>query len=206
MDKTYLLCALCGYLSGSILYSFLICKIFARVDIVEESHDGNPGTTNAMKHAGISFGIICLICDMAKGFIPVFITSRIFSQNEFLFALVMAAPVIGHAFPLFHKLKGGKAIATSFGVFLGLLPNYYLITLLVIIYLIFYLVFVVKPNERCSVFTFTLFTASSFVLYFMNMLPLSLLIGAILISSIVIFKNYNYDERVLKRKKLNNSN
>lgn len=88
-----------GFFSGSILYSLILPKWIKGVDIVAVSDDHNPGTANAMKYAGKLVGSLCLICDLGKGFFPVWIAAQFLPVGAFSFALVMAAPVMGHAFP-----------------------------------------------------------------------------------------------------------
>ena len=87
-----------GFFSGSILYSLILPKWIKGVDIVAVSDDHNPGTANAMKYAGKLVGSLCLICDLGKGFFPVWIAAQFLPGGAFSFALVMAAPVMGHAF------------------------------------------------------------------------------------------------------------
>ena len=64
------------FLSGSVLYSQYLPWHMKRINIIEISEDHNPGTSNVMKYAGVPLGILCLICDVAKGFIPVFAAMR----------------------------------------------------------------------------------------------------------------------------------
>lgn len=60
-----------GYLSGSILYSYLLPKALKGIDITAESPDGNPGTANAFTCAGIPIGILVLCMELLKGYLPV---------------------------------------------------------------------------------------------------------------------------------------
>lgn len=109
-----------GYLSGSILYARVFEKLFHKENMIEGSKDRNPGTANAFMRGGFWCGVLTLCCDMGKGFIPVFF----YHQGEMTqlgLALVLAAPAIGHIFPLFHKGRGGKGIATTFGSLLYIL-------------------------------------------------------------------------------------
>lgn len=64
-----------GYLSGSILFARVCAKLMNKPAIFQESRDGNPGTVNAFKYGGFICGIITLIGDFAKGFLPVFVLS-----------------------------------------------------------------------------------------------------------------------------------
>mgnify|MGYP000417657130 CR=1 FL=1 len=116
--------ALIGYLSGSVLYAEVFCRIFGRKNAIEQSRDANPGTANAFLYGGFWCGICTLIFDMAKGFVPVYayvhMTQMNLAESNGL-ALVLAAPVAGHIFPVWHHFKGGKGIAATSGVALSLL-------------------------------------------------------------------------------------
>ena len=68
----YLFYALLGFLSGSILYSALLPRWLRGIDIVAGSDDHNPGAANAFLLAGPQVGVLCVLCDLAKGFLPVF--------------------------------------------------------------------------------------------------------------------------------------
>lgn len=146
----YLFYAVFGFMLGSVLFSYHLPLWLCHVDIIAQSKDHNPGTHNAMHLAGVPVGILCLLCDIGKGFLPVFLACRKLPTDSWLFALVLLAPVLGHAWaPLYRT--GGKAIATSFGVLLGLLPYSYAVFVLVALYLGNVLVLKIRPNERCSV-------------------------------------------------------
>ena len=126
---------LVGYLSGSILYAYLLPKYICHIDIMKDSHDHNPGTFNAFALAGTQVGILVIALELLKGFLPVWLASHILDTRRWMFAFVLCAPVAGHAFPLFYPKRGGKAIAVSFGVLLGLLPRYRPVLLLIFFYL-----------------------------------------------------------------------
>ena len=108
-----------GYLSGSILFAPVAARLFGKDEMIENSEDKNPGAFNAFHYGGFLCGLVALIGDILKGFIPVFL----YFQDNFGMiwlpaALVLAAPVLGHAFPVFAHFQGGKGIAVSFGCLL----------------------------------------------------------------------------------------
>ena len=116
---------LLGYLSGSVLYARIFVGIFKGVDVFGESRDQNPGTFNAFKYVGFRCGVLTLIFDILKGFVPVILYIAYSGYRNLPvsgLAFVMAAPVIGHTFPLFYRFRGGKGIAVTFGCLLGVLP------------------------------------------------------------------------------------
>ncbi len=147
---------LIGYLSGSVLYAYLLPRYLKHVDVTEKSGDGNPGAANAFLYAGIPVGVLVLVMELLKGFVPVHLAMGRLSAAEPLFGLVMAAPVLGHAFPLGRRRQGGKAIAVSFGVLLGIWPVTAPFWLLVGSYLTFSLIVVVTPHFFRSIVTFVL--------------------------------------------------
>ena len=122
---THLLFILAGYLSGSVLFADLVGKLLRKEPFLQESEDGNPGASNAFRYGGFFCGALTLLGDILKGFLPVFLYLR-WGGDMKLYpvwgALVLAAPVIGHVFPVFFGFHGGKGIAVTFGCLLGLLP------------------------------------------------------------------------------------
>lgn len=119
-----LLYSLIGYLCGSILFANVFSRIFHRSDMLERSKDHNPGTANAYQYGGFWCGTCTLCGDFLKGFLPIhLLVLRIpISEMDLAYVLALAAPVIGHAFPIFNRLRGGKGIAVTFGCLLGLFP------------------------------------------------------------------------------------
>ncbi len=185
----YLGCALLAFCLGGVLFSYHLPKILKRVDVCALSPDRNPGTVNAFKYAGVPVGILCLLCDLLKGFLPVFFAARFLDPLRLWFALIIAAPALGHATaPLYHD-KSGKAIAVTFGALLGLLPHSFLVFLLAALYLFFSLIWVINPHERRTVAVFSLFAALSLLTAFATC-RWSFALGSALLSAVVIAKNY----------------
>ena len=89
---SYLFFMFAGYLSGSILYSYLIPRWFCHLDITKLSDDGNPGAANAVKCAGWRVGLVCVVLDILKGFFPVFIAMHHLDFTSWWFT-----PEIGRA-------------------------------------------------------------------------------------------------------------
>ena len=101
---------LIGYLSGSVLYAYLLPRYLKHVDVTEKSGDGNPGAANAFLYAGIPVGVLVLVMELLKGFVPVHLAMGRLPAAEPLVGLVMAAPVLGHAFPLGKGHQPRRAI------------------------------------------------------------------------------------------------
>ena len=185
MDHRYIFYMVVGYLAGSMLFALEYPKIFKGVDVRRLSEDGNPGTYNAFVYGGIGCGILTLLSELAKGFMPVFLCGRQLGMDSLWFAGVMAAPVAGHAFSIFHRGKGGKAIAVSFGVLAGLFPVYRPFISLVIFYLLFSLVLPVRSHRKRSLITFACVGLSCFF----TAEPPAVLAGVLLLSGIVVYKH-----------------
>ena len=178
-----------GFMSGSVLYAYLLPKLIKKQDVRMANSDHNPGTFNAYLSCGAVIGTLCLVMEVAKGFLPVFVCSRIMGTDRLAFAVLMLSPVAGHAFSPFLHFKGGKGIAVSFGALFGLIPNSFSVFLLAAIYIIFALVFRIRPNRKLSLFTYITFAIlCSALLVYNGKIPIA--IGCLLISSVVIFKHF----------------
>ncbi len=146
---------LAGYLMGGFLFAPFWGNVLMKKDILAGSRDGNPGTANAFMQGGFWCGTLTLLCDIAKGFLPVFLCLR---NAEHVWgiglALVLAAPVVGHAFPLYHRFHGGKGIATTFGCLLGLAPHLLPALMLAFFFLLFSLVIRISPHFYRTIITY----------------------------------------------------
>ncbi len=108
------------YLIGSIPFGVLIATNFCRVD---PRHAGskNIGATNVGRLCGFRYGIVVLVLDLLKGFIPLWVAMQ-FSTSAIFISLTALALLIGHMYSVFLYGKGGKGVATTVGIFLALSP------------------------------------------------------------------------------------
>lgn len=127
MTITAIFGLLIAYLAGSFPAAVLIGKVFYGVD-VREHGSGNAGATNTFRVLGKKAGIPVLLLDLTKGWLAVmmagFVTAAPHHSQDYVniqLALGIAA-VIGHIFPVFAGFRGGKGIATLFGVTLAVHP------------------------------------------------------------------------------------
>lgn len=181
----YFLFIIFGYLSGSILFARLIPKFFCHIDVCEISEDHNPGTFNVFRHVGVGLGILVILLELAKGFVPVFLAGRCLDMERAVFGLVLAAPVLGHGWPLWDLKGGGKSIAVSFGVLLGLFPHCGPVIMLAVFYLLFSLVIVIGPHFFRSVITYLFLCGYSVMRVEIH----GILVGVVLISLIVVARH-----------------
>lgn len=108
-----------GFFSGSIPFSFWLGKLFLRKDI-RQYGDGNPGAFNAWRAGKYKIGIPSLLLDYLKAFIPIGLAVYVFNVYGWKLIPIAISPVLGHAFSPFLKFRGGKAVASTFGIWTGL--------------------------------------------------------------------------------------
>lgn len=186
--RDYLFWSVLGYLSGSVMYAYWISRIFGKKDIILLSKDHNPGVANTFMLSGVPLGILALVCELLKGALPVYAAARYLDVARPAFAAVICAPVIGHAFPVpFPKeIRGGKAIAVSFGCLIGLYPELRPLEYLVLFYLFFSLVLKVSPHLYRSIVTFFCLA----LMVWLNVPEISVRIGCTVIASVTVFKHW----------------
>lgn len=109
-----------SYLIGSIQSGILIGKIIYKTD-VRQLGSKSSGATNIQRTIGLKPGIFVLVLDIFKGFLPI-IFIEIFTEENIFGVMSCIFLVIGHCYPVFHKFKGGKGVATGFGSVVVLLP------------------------------------------------------------------------------------
>jgi glycerol-3-phosphate acyltransferase PlsY len=113
----FLIYALAGYLVGSISTAIITCKLMGLED-PRSVGSNNPGATNVLRHGGKKAAIITLIGDMLKGLVPV-IAIKMIEPAAAAIALTGLGAFLGHVFPVYYGFKGGKGVATFYGVLLG---------------------------------------------------------------------------------------
>ena len=182
----YVVFCLIAYIIGSIPSALLVGKIGYNID-VREHGSGNLGATNAFRTLGIKAGIIVTISDILKGTIATVIPLFVFNSD--MSALIIGLfSVIGHTYPLFAKFKGGKAVATSGGIILGVSP------LLFIIMVASFLIslYISKYVSLSSMITG--FVSIIATLFMKNMLLL------VMVSILTVFVLYRHKENIKRIK------
>jgi glycerol-3-phosphate acyltransferase PlsY len=115
-----------GYLLGSIPFALIMAKAYGKD--LRSIGSGNIGATNLSRAIGKKWGYTCFFLDVLKGLIPTALAASFMSSPNVLeLFLVLAtgiAAVMGHIYPVYIGFKGGKGVATSFGIALGLWPYY----------------------------------------------------------------------------------
>ena len=173
-----------GYLSGSVLYARVSARLLHTEEALSRAEDQNPGAFNAFALGGFWCGVMTLLGDLAKGFLPVFFYCQRPFPPACPLALVLAAPVVGHVLPVFFHFHGGKGIATSFGVLMGLFPELRPVMALAAVFILFAAVIRVTPNFACTIVTYLVTTA---VMWLLPVLP-GMRMGFTIIAAVICMR------------------
>lgn len=109
-----------AYLLGSVSFGLLLDRLYGKHDL-RQSGSGNIGATNVARTMGKTAGLLTLLGDACKGLIAVWLAQR-WGSSEWVSGGAATMAVVGHMFPLYHGLRGGKGVATALGCFLPILP------------------------------------------------------------------------------------
>lgn len=115
------LAVVAAYLIGGVPFGLIIVKFMTGAD-VRASGSGNIGATNVLRTTGRFAGVLTLVLDVAKGAFAVWLADRMSGGSVLWMSLAAIAVLAGHAFPVWLKFKGGKAVASFVGAFAYLTP------------------------------------------------------------------------------------
>lgn len=127
-----LLVLVVAYLLGAIPFGYLLVKWKTGAD-VRTSGSGNIGATNVLRTTGKAEAVATLLFDIAKGYAAVWIAQRLTAGDPLWTSAAALAVMAGHAYPVFLKFQGGKAVASFVGAFLRLTPLPMIAVLLVFV-------------------------------------------------------------------------
>lgn len=116
-----LIALLAAYLVGGIPFGYLLVRWKTGED-VREKGSGNIGATNVLRTTGRAVAVATLLLDIAKGVFAVWLADKLSGGSPLWMSLAALAVMAGHAFPVFLKFQGGKAVASFIGAFLYLTP------------------------------------------------------------------------------------
>ena len=134
---TPLLALLIAYLLGAIPFGYLLVRWKTGSD-VRSAGSGNIGATNVLRTTGRAAGVATLLLDMAKGYLAVWIAGALTHDDPFWISAAALAVMAGHAYPVFLKFKGGKAVASFVGAFACLAPLALLADLVVFVVMVYW--------------------------------------------------------------------
>ena len=136
-----------GYLIGSLPFAIWITQLVKGVDL-REGGSGHAGATNTLRQAGWWWGVVVLILDISKGFIPVHAAISV-GLSSWIVALTAALAVVGHCWPLWANFRGGMGLAVTGGALLAISPLFFLVALGVLISLLL----ILRHAAKASFFT-----------------------------------------------------
>ena len=185
-----------AYILGSVPNALWIGKVFKGIDIREHGSK-NTGSTNAARVLGAKLGILTLILDISKGAIPVALS--LFMKADLLenitgisnldFIMIGIFAIVGHSFSIFMKFKGGKAVATTVGVFTVLVPKGLLLAAVV-----FFVIFALTRYVSVSSITAAI-SLPIFIFFLYGDIPYTVFGGIITI--LIIVKHKSNIQRLL---------
>ncbi|MFQ5904553.1 MAG: glycerol-3-phosphate 1-O-acyltransferase PlsY [Candidatus Binatia bacterium] len=184
MDAVLML--LFAYLLGSVPTGFLLGSL-SGVD-VRQAGSGNVGATNVARVVGKKQGLMTLVGDAAKGFIPAFLSPQLgFSFT--ITSLAALAAFLGHLYPVFLRFQGGKGVATALGIFLGLAPMATLV-------LVFVFSFVAMVSRAVSLASLVAAGLAPIVFWFFSY-PHPFVWLSLLIALLIIFRHRENIQRLI---------
>lgn len=186
-----------AYLIGSIPTSVWISKRFFNIDI-RDYGSGNAGATNTYRTLGSKWGTIVMIIDMLKGvaaaslyiFIPHYVTDE-WDRTNFMVGLGLSA-VVGHIFPVWANFKGGKGVATLFGMAVAIQPIVALCCIGVFLLVLYLTRFVSLSSILASV------SFAVFILFIFNEKEPLYRVFAVAVALMVILTHQKNINRILK--------
>jgi len=143
------------YFFGSVPFGYILGKLFKKVDI-REYGSGNIGATNVFRVLGPSLAFLVVIGDVGKGIFSIYLMQYLKIDNLLILTIAGLAVICGHNWSVFLGFKGGKGIATTFGVILALNP---IIAILAVVVWVIILILTryVSLSSICAIFSILVF-------------------------------------------------
>ena len=144
------------YFFGSVPFGYILGKLFKKVDI-RKYGSGNIGASNALRILGLPLASLVIIGDVGKGILSIYLVKYLNIDSSLILVIAGLAVICGHNWSLFLGFKGGKGIATTFGVIFALNP---VISILAVIVWVIFLILTkyVSLSSICAVFSILVFT------------------------------------------------
>lgn len=177
-----------AYLIGSLLFAKLIASIKG-VDI-SKIGSKNPGATNIARALGFRWGLVVFLLDASKGLLPTLLAKHFYGPESLTYALTAIASVLGHNFPIYYGFRGGKGVATSFGIAVVFSPLGSMLSAL-----IWGLVF---WKTRISAIASILAIISFVIACAILKIPTYPMIATIFISALIIIRHYPNIKRLIR--------
>jgi acyl phosphate:glycerol-3-phosphate acyltransferase len=176
-----MLAAVIAYLIGGIPFGYLLVRLKTGED-VRSKGSGNIGATNVLRTTGRAAAIGTLILDIGKGVLAVWLAGRLTQGSAAAMSLAALAVMAGHAYPIFLKFRGGKAVASFIGAFLVLTPVPLLAALLLF-------VIVVAATRHISLGSITAAGSLPLAVYLIQHPPAAVLLAALVAGAFIIYRH-----------------
>jgi glycerol-3-phosphate acyltransferase PlsY len=177
-----------AYLVGGIPFGYLLVRWRTGED-VREKGSGNIGATNVLRTAGRGIAVATLALDIAKGVFAVWLADRLSDGSALWMSLAALAVMAGHAYPVFLKFHGGKAVASFIGAFLYLTPIPMIAALLV-------LVIVVAVTRQISMGSIVAAGALPLATWLIEHPPSIVILATLVAAGFVIYRHRENIERI----------
>lgn len=178
---TPLLVLVAAYLVGGIPFGYLLVKLKTGED-VRSKGSGNIGATNVLRTTGRAIAVVTLLLDIGKGFLAVWFAARLTNGSPEWMSAAALAVMAGHAYPVFLKFHGGKAVASFIGAFLYLTP----VPLAAVLVLF---VIVVAATRHISMGSVVAAGSLPLAVYLIEHPPAAVLLAALVAAAFIVYRH-----------------
>ncbi|MDR3180250.1 MAG: glycerol-3-phosphate 1-O-acyltransferase PlsY [Holosporaceae bacterium] len=189
-----IICIIFAYLVGSIPFGLLLANFFGN-GMLRKSGSKNIGATNVLRTQGKCLGLATFLLDFLKGYV---ILHYVHPANELACIALLMAPVLGHIFPLWLKFKGGKGVASYFGVLCALDAQFFFVVLF--IWVVMFLIW--KISSISSLVSICMSCPFFYYLHHSHLHFINHLCGLIILSVIIVARHHENIKRLLQGKEL----
>lgn len=189
MIQNLILFSISAFILGSIPFGVIISRFTTGIDITKQG-SGNIGATNVARSLGIKWGMVTLVLDFFKGFIPIYLCQRIFNWPEMSILIIGLTSLLGHQFSIFLKFHGGKGVSTVFGVFMAISPFTAIIAFIIFSGIVYRFDYV----SLASIIA----VSTTPVLLLIEMKPIVYIIGGIVMAALICLKHKGNIQSLLK--------
>jgi glycerol-3-phosphate acyltransferase PlsY len=179
---TPLLVLIAAYLIGGVPFGYLLVRLKTGRD-VRALGSGNIGATNVLRTTGRAIAVVTLLLDIAKGWFAVWLAGYCTDNSLIWMSAAAVVVMLGHAFPVWLRFKGGKAVASFIGAFLYLTPAPLLASLLVF-------VIVVAASRYISLGSILAAGAFPFAVWLILHPETPILVAAFVAGGFVVFRHH----------------
>ena len=179
---------LAAYLIGGIPFGYIIVRLKTGRD-VRSLGSGNIGATNVLRTTGRAVAVVTLLLDIAKGFCAVWLMAEASDESPVWMSAAALAVMAGHAYPVFLKFKGGKAVASFIGAFLYLTP----IPLLAVLLLF---VIVVAATRYISLGSIVAAGTFPFAVWLILHPPAAVVLAALIAGGFIVIRHQTNIQRI----------